>query len=87
MLLEYIAQQARSCGIQKSEKIIINKTRRQVSEEVGMTVKTINRILTRFGKDGLISTERGKVTLDTGQYHRAQQELKVCISENRNGAK
>lgn len=27
------------------------------------------------------------VALDARQYHRARQELKVCISENRNGAK
>lgn len=87
VLLKYITQQAEDCGIRRSEKIVINKTRQQISEEVGMTVKTINRILTRFGKDGLISTERGKVALDHTQYHRAQQELKVYISENRNGAK
>lgn len=87
VLLKYITQQAESGGIRKSGRVVINKTRQQISEEVGMTVKTINRILTRFGKDGLISTERGKVALDAERYHRAQQELKVYISENRNGAK
>lgn len=87
VLLKYITQQAESGGIRKSGRVVINKTRQQISEEVGMTVKTINRILTRFGKDGLISTERGKVALDAARYHRAQQELKVYISENRNGAK
>ncbi|MDD6023163.1 MAG: Crp/Fnr family transcriptional regulator [Oscillospiraceae bacterium] len=87
VLLKYITQQAETCGIRKAERVVIGKTRQQISEEVGMTVKTINRILTRFGKDGLISTERGKVTLDAVQYHRAQQELKIYISENRNGAR
>lgn len=87
VLLKYITQQAEACGVRRSGRIVINKTRQQISEEVGMTVKTINRILTRFCKDGLISTERGKVALETAQYHRAQQELKVYISENRNGAK
>lgn len=87
VLLKYITQQAEACGIRKSERVVIGKTRQQISEEVGMTVKTINRILTRFGKDGLISTERGKVALDAAQYHRAQQELKIYISENRNGAR
>lgn len=87
VLLKYITQQAEACGIRGAERAVIGKTRRQISEEVGMTVKTINRILTKFGKDGLISTERGKVVLDARQYHRARQELKVYISENRNGAK
>lgn len=87
VLLKYITQQAEACGIRGAERAVIGKTRRQISEEVGMTVKTINRILTRFVKDGLISTERGKISLDDAQYHRAQQELKVYISENRNGAR
>ena len=87
VLLKYITQQAESCGLPGVKRAIIGKTRQQISEEVGMTVKTINRILARFGKEGLISTERGKVALDTNQYHRARQELRVYISENRNGAK
>lgn len=87
VLLKYITQQAESGGIRKTGRIVVAKTRQQISEEVGMTVKTINRILTRFGRDGLISTERGKVTLDLAQYHRAQQEMKVYISESKNGAR
>lgn len=87
VLLKYIIQQAESGGVRGAGRMVIGKTRQQISEEVGMTVKTINRILTKFCKDGLISTERGKVALDAGQYHRARQELKVYISENRNGAK
>ena len=43
---------------------------RQIGEEVGMTVKTINRILTRFVKDGLISTERGKISPDAAHAPR-----------------
>lgn len=87
VLLKYIIQQAESGGVRGAGRMVIGKTRQQISEEVGMTVKTINRILAKFCKDGLISTERGKVALDAGQYHRARQELKVYISENRNGAK
>lgn len=87
VLLKYITQQAESGGIHTAARVIINKTRQQISEEVGMTVKTINRILAKFSEHGLISMERGKVALDAHQYHRARQELKVYISENRNGAK
>ncbi|MDO4315819.1 MAG: Crp/Fnr family transcriptional regulator [Oscillospiraceae bacterium] len=87
VLLKYITRQAESSGIRGAGRAVIGKTRQQISEEVGMTVKTINRILTKFGRDGLISMERGKVVLDACQYHRARQELKVYISENRNGAK
>lgn len=87
VLLKYITQQASGLKGSKVEKIVIPKTRQQLSEEVGMTVKTINRILTKFCSDGLISTERGKIALDQAQYRRALRELKVYMAENRNGAK
>ena len=87
VLLKYITQQAESCGIHTAGRVVIGKTRQQISEEVGMTVKTIKRILTKFGKDGLLSTERGKVAMDAEQYHRARQELSVYIAENRNGSR
>lgn len=87
VLLKYIAQQAESCGIRRAERVVIAKTRQQISEEVGMTVKTINRILTKFCQDGLISTDRGKVALTAQQYRSAHQELKVYILQSRNGSK
>lgn len=87
VLLKYITQQAEALDIRRTGKILLSKTRQEISEEVGMTVKTINRILTRFCRDGIISTQRGKIALDAAQYRRAQQELKIYINENRNGAK
>ena len=87
VLLKYITQQAEDLGIRRSRKILLSKTRQEISEEVGMTVKTINRILTRFCREGIISTQRGKIALDTAQYRRAQQELKIYINESRNGAR
>lgn len=87
VLLKYITQQAEKLRIRQKGKILVQKTRQEISEEVGMTVKTINRILTRFCEDDLISTHKGKITLDSRQYHQAQQKLKVYMSENRNGAK
>ena len=86
VLLKYITAETERGGVRRSGKAVINKTRQQISEEVGMTVKTINRILNRFHKDGLISTERGKVVLSAAQFQLAQRELKVYISESRNGA-
>lgn len=87
VLLKYLTQQADALGIRRTGRVVLQKTRQEISEEVGMTVKTINRILTRFCRDGLLSIQRGKVALDTAQYRLAQQELKVYINENRNGAR
>lgn len=87
VLLKYITRQAEIGGIHTAGRAVIGKTRQQISEEVGMTVKTINRILNKFGKDGLLSMERGKVAMDVEQYHRARRELSVYMAENRNGSR
>ena len=63
MLLKDLTQQAETLGIRRAGRVVLQKTRQEISEEVGMTVKTINRILTRFCRDGLLSIQRGKVAL------------------------
>ena len=76
VLLKYLVRQAEEQG----------KTRRQISEEVGLTEKTINRTLAQLVKDGVLSIQRGKAAFSAEQYHRAQRELRVYMSQSRNGA-
>lgn len=85
VLLKYLVRQAEEQGIRTSEQIVLNKTRRQISEEVGLTEKTINRTLTQFVKDGVLSIRRGKAAFSAEQYHQAQRELRVYMSQSRNG--
>ena len=87
VLLKYLTQKAEESGIRDKESVVIRKTRQEIGEEVGMTVKTINRILARFCQGGLISIDRGKATMDSRQYQDALSELKIYISESRNGQK
>lgn len=86
MLLKYLVRQAEERGIRTAERVILNKTRQQISEEVGLTVKTINRTLTQFVKDGVLSIERGKAAFTAGQYRRAHRELRVYMAQSRNGS-
>ena len=87
VLMKYIVRQAEELEIQNRESVLLPKTRQQMSEEVGMTVKTINRTLTRFAADGLIRVERGKLLLTAAQFENARQELEIYRNENRNGAR
>lgn len=87
VLLKYLTQQAQNGGIRAADRVVIRKTRQEIGEEVGMTVKTINRILARFCQDGLLSMDRGKVSMESAQYQAALRELKVYISESRNGTR
>ncbi len=86
VLLKYLVRQAEERGIRTAERVIQNKTRQQISEEVGLTVKTINRTLTQFVKDGVLSIEQGKAAFTAGQYRRAHRELRVYMAQSRNGS-
>jgi len=86
VLLKYLVQQAEAQGVRSSGKAVLNKTRRQISEEVGLTTKTINRTLTQFSKDGILTIQRGKASFSEEQFHRAQRELRVYMSQSRNGS-
>ena len=86
MLLKYLVRQAEEQGVRTAGQVVLNKTRRQISEEVGLTEKTINRTLTQFVKDGVLSIRRGKAAFSAEEYHRAQKELRVYMSQSKNGA-
>lgn len=86
VLLKYLVRQAEEQGVRTAGQVVISKTRRQISEEVGLTEKTINRTLAQLVKDGVLSIRRGKAAFGAGEYHRAQRELRVYMSQSRNGA-
>jgi len=86
VLLKYLVQQAEAQGVRSTGRAVLNKTRQQISEEVGLTIKTINRTLTQFARDGIVSIQRGKAAFSAEQFHRAQRELRVYMSQSRNGS-
>ena len=86
VLLKYLVRQAEEQGIRTAGQAVLHKTRRQISEEVGLTEKTINRTLTQFAKDGILSIQRGKAAFSAEQYRRAQRELRVYMSQSKNGS-
>lgn len=86
VLLKYLVRQAEAQGVPASGHVILSKTRRQISEEVGMTEKTVNRTLSQLVKDGVLSIQRGKAAFTAGQVHSARRELRVYMSQSKNGA-
>ncbi|MBP3427591.1 MAG: Crp/Fnr family transcriptional regulator [Clostridia bacterium] len=86
ILLKYILGGISDSELEKNGTAVLRKTRQQISEEVGMTVKTINRTLLRFCENDWISICHGKVVLSAEQYSRAKKELKALVMQSRNGA-
>ena len=61
LLLDYILKQAAHLGIERKKEIIIQKTRQELYEECGITVKTLGRTISKLKEDGVISLKKGKI--------------------------
>ena len=51
ILLDYVLKQAAQLGIGKKKEITIPKTRQEMYEECGITVKTLNRTISKLKED------------------------------------
>lgn len=80
ILLDYILKSAASMGIETSEEIIIKKTRQELYEECGITIKTLNRTIDRLKEDGVIAVKKGKIAMTTAQYRLAQEKIHHYVS-------
>ena len=75
LLLDYVLKQAAHLGIEDTKEIVIQKTRQELFEECGITVKTINRTIGKLKDDGVISLKKGKIAMTLEQYHLAQETI------------
>ena len=80
ILLDYILKAAASMGIEGNGEIIIKKTRQELYEECGITVKTLNRTIDRLKEDGMISMKKGKIAMSFEQYRLAQEKIHHYVS-------
>ncbi|MDO4268402.1 MAG: Crp/Fnr family transcriptional regulator [Eubacteriales bacterium] len=80
ILLDYILKYAAAAGIEKHGKIIVARTRQQLYEECGITVKTLNRTIKKLEEDGVLSLERGKISMTREEYRRAREMIHHYIS-------
>ena len=74
ILLDYILKAA-AMDIEKNHEIILPKTRQALYEECGITVKTINRTVKKLKDEGLISLRKGKISMTSEQYRKAQKVI------------
>lgn len=75
LLMEYLLKYGKEKDIHKYGMVTVKKTRQDIYEELGMTVKTINRTVQKLKDEGLISIQKGKITMTVEQYERGRQEL------------
>lgn len=75
LLTKYVINYAGEHGIEEKGKVVVRKTRQELYEELGMTIKTIGRIIDRLKEDGVITMEKGKMAITTEQYELAQERI------------
>ncbi len=75
ILLDYILKHAAAMEIEKKKEIVLRKTRQELYEECGITVKTLNRTIKKLQEDQVISLEKGKIKMNLQQYHLAQKVI------------
>lgn len=79
LLLDYILKYVKNEEINEQQYVIIKRTREQLQEELGMTIKTINRTISKLKESGLISSYKGKIKISLEQYERGKKELKHYV--------
>lgn len=75
ILLDYILKQVSAMEIERRKFVVLKKTRQELYEECGITVKTINRTIKKLKEDRVISLQKGKISMDLEQYHLAQKVI------------
>lgn len=75
-LVKYLAEEHKSSGV-------IPKTRQQLYEEIGISVKTLNRTIQKLKEEHLVSTVKGKLSLSEEQV----KAVRIYLKEKRHMGK
>ena len=77
LVLDYLIHYVKENGMPEYGGLVVKKTRQELFEEIGITVKTINRTVKKLvEEDGLIGLYKGKITISSDQYQRILEEIK-----------
>ncbi|MFV0502432.1 MAG: Crp/Fnr family transcriptional regulator [Lachnospirales bacterium] len=78
IVMKYLVDETKN-GIQKGKyEVIIKKTRQEICEEVGLTVKTFNRTIANLREKELVNIVKGKISISPINY----KDLQIAISKH-----
>ena len=83
-VLKYIQQQTKKHEITE-DGMTIEKTRKQISEEIGMSLKTLNRNIAFLKENKIIEIYKGKIHVTKGGYQSFQTALNQYQQQSKNG--
>lgn len=80
ILLDYILKYAAAEQIEKKGQITVKKTRQQLYEECGITVKTLNRTIKKLAEEHVLSVQKGKICMTLDEYQLAKKQVHHYIN-------
>lgn len=84
-LLKYIKKTAHKMDIENKPFIKITKTRQEISEESGITLKTLNRTISGLKSEKVIDIEKGKIMITHEQYEKFSMFMEKYMRQGKNG--
>ena len=57
----------------------LKQTRSQMAEEIGFSIKTMDRSIKRLEEDGMIRLEKGKIQIEEAGYLEMKEYIEQCI--------
>jgi|GEM_PF-365419 len=69
-------------GKKDRELFLINRNRQQIADEIGTSVKTVNRCVGKLKTDGLLLIMRGKIYIDKEQYTNLLAQTESILDNN-----
>lgn len=64
-----------------NNQVVINQTRKEISERTGLSVKTINRSIYKMEEEGYITKKGTKITVSKNQYKKIKEYLSPIVDE------
>lgn len=83
LVLKYLLEQSGEGLARGQRRVVVRQTRQQMGEELGLTVKTLNRTITALRDDGLIGIEKGKISVTPDQGRRMREAAGVYVRQSK----
>ena len=62
------------------EILVLNQTRSRISEEVGISIKTLDRNIRKLEEMNLLTLNKGKIVITKAQYLQMKQDIDFYVN-------
>ncbi|MEI3150644.1 MAG: helix-turn-helix domain-containing protein [Mediterraneibacter faecis] len=67
-------------GAAGPEILVLNQTRARISEEVGISIKTLDRNIRKLEEMNLLTLNKGKIVITKAQYLQMKQDIDFYVN-------